>query len=242
VSPDDSQFEQLYQSLPTGLVVAACTSKSFGMMLSLNEEILTSFCRSLKGAAIRRDSNAMHFWWGYSRKNWKTRGIEHFRTFVQKHNANGVRLFLINRPTDNAIDRHIAGLIQESALAKNVTAIVTTVAEDVHDGKFSENALAVKDRKDVHFRSGGSAFILLERHRASDDWYSATMSLGTSDQHYGPLYFVSECPQPSESLPEAKLQAAETQPQPESAVDLCKMSEIRKSAGFLRRLLAALGF
>ena len=213
MSPDDSEFQQIYESLPPGLVVAACTSKSFGMMMSLNEEILTSFCRSLKGAAIRCGSNAMHFWWGYSGKNWKTKGIEHFTSFIEKHNAAGVRLFLINRPTDYSIDQSIALLIREACLAKNVTGIVTTVAEDAGGGKFNKDVLVSKDRKNIHFRVG-TAFILLERHRSDDDWYSATVYIGAGDKHYGPLYFVSESPQTPEET--------QAQPNPESAVDPTK--------------------
>src|SRR5580658_9523117 len=119
MSSDENQFEELYQSLPSGLIVAACTS--------IEEEVLTSFCRSLKGAAIRLGSNAMHFWWEYSRPNWKTRGMEHFRVFVDKHSVNGIRLFLVNRSIGNSIDLDIARQIEEAALAKCVTAIVTTV-------------------------------------------------------------------------------------------------------------------
>lgn len=175
--------------------------------MSPHEELLTSFCRSLKGAAIRCGSNAMHFWWGYSRNNWKTRGIEHFRSFIEKHNAVGVHLFLINRPTDCSIDQSIARSILEACFAKNVTAIVTCVAQDVGRRNANEDVLVIRDHKNIHFRSG-TAFILLERHAASDDWYSATVSSGSGEKQYGPLYFVSECPQPPEPPPEAKPDAS----------------------------------
>lgn len=250
---DDSAFQQIYESLPPGLVVAACTSKSIGMMLFSDEDILTSFCRSLKGAAIRCGSNAMHFWWGYSQKNWKTKGIEHFRSFIEKHNAAGVRLFLVNR---GSIGQNIGALIQEACLAKNVTAIVTTIAENVRRGKFNEDSLATKDRKDVHFHRG-TAFILLEHYRQDDDWFSASVYIGEGDKHYGPLHFVSECPQPPGLSPEPNVDspgdlvfASESQPprlipeaNAESPVDPIKPVPLdRPKRRFLDRILAALGF
>jgi hypothetical protein len=140
MSPDDGTFDQLYQSLPPGLIVVACGGGAF--------QPLQSFCFSLKGAAIRKGTDAMHFDWDCSLENWDaTGGIQRFRDFVELNRSHNVRLFFIDgspksgSPTKRAaelirspmargsIDHSVAELIREFALSKSVTVIVTAIAE-----------------------------------------------------------------------------------------------------------------
>src|ERR1019366_4161761 len=61
-----------------------------------------------------------------------------------------------------------------------------------------------------------------------DPWYSATVTTGASEKRYGPLYFVSECPQPSEPPR-----------QPESEADTDKpplQAPAQRRPSWLRRL------
>ena len=141
-SPDDREFEQIYQNLPPGLVVVACGGGHF--------RPLQSFCFSLKGAAIRKGSDAVHYPWDCSHKNWDNLGgVRHFSDFIGQHAVRGVRLFLIDSTprsgslTQRAaelirspmatglLDRDVVGLIHQEALSKNVTVIVTALAEVV---------------------------------------------------------------------------------------------------------------
>jgi chaperonin cofactor prefoldin len=141
-SPDDREFEQIYQNLPPGLVVVACGGGPF--------RPLQSFCFSLKGAAIRKGSDAVHYPWDCSHKNWDNLGgVRHFSDFIGQHAVRGVRLFLIDSTprsgslTQRAaelvrspmatgpLDRDIVGLIHQEALSKGVTVIVTALAEVV---------------------------------------------------------------------------------------------------------------
>jgi len=88
VSTDDHDFDEIYRAVPIGLTVIAAKSEHF--------ETLRSFCFSLKGTAIRLGSNAMFFFCNYGNRQWLTKGIQHLGRFVEKHSANGVRLFLID--------------------------------------------------------------------------------------------------------------------------------------------------
>jgi hypothetical protein len=209
MSPDDHDFDTIYRSLPSGLIVIACPWNSV--------ETLESFCLSLKGAAIRCGSNAMLFLWGYSRENSKTVGIQHLRNLIEKHQPQGVRLFLVNSsPMNGSINAEISELIQRAALSNEVTVVVTAIAERVAEelakkdslpkkSKTSQSKLLMSLKTKLHF--GSWKGILLERHRRDDDWYSATAAIGADEvldevKRYGPLYFLSECPQPPASVPE----------------------------------------
>jgi hypothetical protein len=197
MSPDEKEFQQLYRSLPSGLIVAACTPKSFDASPALYDtNILESFCRSLKDAAIRCRSDAMNFYWGYSRKNWLTKGIQHFRSFVEKHRANGIRVFLLN-PDINEIDIQIACMIEETCLANNVTAVVLTVASDPAKDVEAKR-LAVSKSEGIIFRKGGSASIILHHDRKKDNWYSAVMFIGKGSTQFGPLYYAQRHDAPKE--------------------------------------------
>jgi hypothetical protein len=142
MSPDDGEFERIYQSLPPGLVVVASGGEYF--------RLLQSFCFSLKGAAIRKGADAIHFNWNCSRENWdNTGGIQHFRDFIELRHSHGVRLFFIDASPQSgslthrtaelirsamvqrSIDQDIAELIQQETVSKNVTVIVTAIAEVV---------------------------------------------------------------------------------------------------------------
>ncbi len=214
MSPDDNDFEQIVRSLPPGLIFTACPLDS--------AETLLSFCYSLKGAAIRCGSNAMLFLWGYSRENWKTRGIEHLRNLIEKHNAEGVRLFLVNStPMNGSINREIADLIRHEAISTNVTVLVTAIAEKLAAELLKQDPSQRKTKKSASkstqlmslkngLHSGSWKGILLERQQSDDDWYSATAVISADEvwdkvKRYGPLYFTDKCPQAPESRPEVKL-------------------------------------
>jgi hypothetical protein len=142
MSPDDSEFEQVYHALPPGLVTVASGGGNF--------RLLQSFFFSLKGAAIRIGANAMHFNWNGSRENWDVLGgLQYFTDFIDIHQAQGVRLFFVDGSPQSgslqqrcadmirgpmmrgSIEHDIAALIHQHALAKNVTVIVTAIAEVV---------------------------------------------------------------------------------------------------------------
>lgn len=89
MSPDDKEFEQIYESLPSGLVVVTCAPKSL--------IALRSFCFSLKGASIRCGSNAIYFNGGYSVSEWETVGIQRLKDLIQEHSTRGIRMFLVSR-------------------------------------------------------------------------------------------------------------------------------------------------
>lgn len=215
MSPDDNDFEQIVRSFPPGLIVTACPWDS--------AETLQSFCYSVKGAAIRCGSNAMLFLWGYSRENWKVQGIEHLRNFIEKHNAEGVRLFLVNSsPMNGSINHEIAELIRHEAVSRNITVIVTAIAQKVAEELLRQDPAHHKTKKSTSqakllmllkngLYSGSWKGLLLERHRSGDDeWYSATVAIGVEEvwdkvRHYGPLSFTDKCPQPPESRREVRL-------------------------------------
>jgi hypothetical protein len=214
-SPDDQQFEEMYRGIPLGLTVAAAKLDHL--------ETLRSFCYSLKGAAIRLGSNAMFFLCGYSKRQWLTKGIEHFRSFVEKHQANGVRLFLIDQPTGWA-DKEVSGLIREFAETAGVSVIVTAIADPKEEGDekrlavleegktivFSgtRSAIALRGRSTTRIAGGepfhlrapdGRRLLLRVTHQYSElerDFYSAITCFGGLVEEYGPLYFLEKCPQP----------------------------------------------
>src|ERR1051326_2711382 len=118
---DDAEFDQIYEFLPSGLIVATCTAQSFEMSVPVHEKILTSFCLSVKRAGSRSGSNAIDVKWDYSRRQWKLRGVAQLQAAIEEYRAKNVRIFLLNRPADTAIDRHIAELIHKSSLARSVS-------------------------------------------------------------------------------------------------------------------------
>ena len=141
-SPDDGEFEQIYQSLPAGLVIVACGGGYF--------RPLQSFCFSLKAAAIRKGNDAVHVNWDCSRANWDSSGgIQCFSDCVEVHRSRGVRLFFIDASPQSgsltqrtaelvrspmargSVDPAIADVIHQEALARNVAVIVTALAEVV---------------------------------------------------------------------------------------------------------------
>ena len=141
-SPDDRDFEAIYQALPAGIVLVACGGGYF--------RPLQSFCFSLKGAAIRLGTDAAYFDWNGSREKWdEMGGIQYFKEFIRQYATHGVRVFLNDAspqtgPADlrlaellrspmmrNSMEQDIADSIQQAALAENVTVIVTAIAEIV---------------------------------------------------------------------------------------------------------------
>jgi hypothetical protein len=224
---DDEDFEEIYQSLTPGLVIVACSAKSLISMLR-------SFCYSLKGAAIRCGSDAVIF--TGSPIDWEVVGTQ----MIEEHRTRGIRVFLINRfedfspanvtvrlghfrgfdTLDGSIDADYAKLVQQSALAWNVTILVTTIA-----GKESQ----IQDRKIARWEGKEQGvFIGLVHNRLSDDWYSATVTTGATEKSYD-VDFVSQCPQPPKP-----------QPQPESVADTSKaMADVpaMPRPSWLRRLL-----
>ncbi len=118
-SPDDNHIEEIYRGIPVGLTITATRLDHF--------ETLRSFCFPPKGAAIRLGSNPMLFPWQYSKRNWLDKGLGHFRSFVERHTANGVRLFFIDQPTGYA-DREVAHRLRELAESLGVSVILTAIA------------------------------------------------------------------------------------------------------------------
>ena len=76
--------------------------------------------------------------------------------------------------------------------------------------------------------SGAWKGILLEQYRATDDWYSATVAVGSDVESFGPLYFMWKCPLPP-VLP----------PRPESKAGLHQApaaTTLQRRGSWLRRL------
>lgn len=185
-SSDAGDFEEIYRQIPTGLTIVVAKSDGF--------ETLQSFCFSLKGIAIRLGGNAKHFNWQYSKKNWLGRGIQHFRSFVEKHTKSGVRLFLINQPTGYA-DAEVAGLIRETSESSEVRVLLTTIASPTGAG--NEGRLAVLQGRSVVINSPSAVLL---RGCPFDGYYSATTVFEGIQKHYGPLYFLYECPHTPDEL------------------------------------------
>jgi len=225
---DDKDFEEIYQSLTPGLVIVACSAKSLST--------LRSFCYSLKGAAIRCGSDAVIF--TDSPIDWEAVGTQ----MIEEHRTRGIQVFLINRFEDTSpanvsvrlahtrmfdtlegsIDADYAKLVQQSALAWNVTILVTTIA--AKEGQIQDRRIARWHGKEQ------GVLIGLERDRILDSWYSATVTTGAIEKRYM-LDFVSECPQPPKPRP---------QPQPESVADTDKpIADVpaKPRPSWLRRVL-----
>ena len=193
MAPDDGCFDGVFQSLRPGVVLVACSPKSL--------QTLRSFCFSLKGAALRSGSDAtlIHCETPIS---WESVGIQ-----IAKHGALGIRVFLLNRfedPTpasiiarlkcepgldglDGSIQAKLAGMLQEMAVGNGITLVVTTIAQ--------EEGQLIARRTARMLGNEQGVFIALEQPRIGDDWYSATVTTGENEQRYGPLYFVTECPE-----------------------------------------------
>lgn len=223
--PDDSEFEEIYQSLTPGLVIAACSAES-----GYSAETLRSFCFSLKGGAIRCGSDVMLYSVGGGPIDWGDVGVQ-----IQEHGARGIRVFVINRfddPSlagimsrtkqdllwdrlDGSIHPDIAGHLQQGALGSKCTIMVTTIAGT--DDQIRDRRIARMLGKEQ------GVFIALD-HDIEDSWYGATVTTGATERKYGPLDFVSECPQPPKA-----------QPQPESGAELESGAEPSTEAPSQRR-------
>ena len=229
MSPDNREFEKIYQSLTPGLVIAACSAES-----GFSAQMLRSFCFSLKGGAIRSGSDVMLYSGEGGPIDWEDVGIQ-----IQEHGARGIRVFVINRfddPSaagiilpvkanlswdrlDGSIHHDIAEHLQQGAIGSKCTIIVTMIAND--EGQIRDRRVARLLGKEQ------GVFIALDTD-IEDPWYSATVTTGASEKRYGPLYFVSECPQPSEPPR-----------QPESEADTDKpplQAPAQRRPSWLRRL------
>lgn len=241
MSQDDKDFEEIYQSLTPGLVIAACSPESGHVA-----QMLRSFCFSLKGAAIRCGSDVMLYTGGDGAVDWADVGVQIQGLVIAacsaesgEHGARGIRVFVINRfddPSaagiilpvkanlswdrlDGSIHHDIAEHLQQGAIGSKCTIIVTMIAND--EGQIRDRRVARLLDKEQ------GVFIALDTD-IEDPWYSATVTTGASEKRYGPLYFVSECPQPSEPPR-----------QPESEADTDKpplQAPAQRRPSWLRRL------
>ena len=196
MSRDDKDFEEIYQSLTPGLVIASCSAES-----GHTAQMLRSFCFSLKGAAIRCGSDVMLYTGGDGAVDWADVGVQ-----IQEHGARGIRVFVINRfddPSaagiilpvkanlswdrlDGSIDHDIAGILQEGAIGSKCTIIVTTIAGDEDQ---------IRDRRVARILGKEQGVFIALDTGVLDPWYSAMVTTGATERRYSPLYFVSECPQ-----------------------------------------------
>jgi hypothetical protein len=192
ISPDDRDFEEIFGSLQPGLVLVVCSPKSL--------RTLRSFCCSLKQAALRRGSDAMLLQCNSS-MDFETIGNQ-----IVEHGTRGVRVFLLNRfddPTpgaivtrlkcnkgfdglDGSIQAGIAGMLQDVAASNGFTLLVTTVAK-------KERQIIARRTARILGKEQG-VLIALEQPRIGDDWYSATVTSGPVEKHYGPLYYMGTAP------------------------------------------------
>jgi hypothetical protein len=159
---------------------------------------------------------------GGARINWEAVGAQ-----IAEHGGRGIRVFLINRfedPSpaslivrldsergldglDGSIDHNIAETLQQTALANNCTFVMTTVA-----GKERQ----IRERRIARFLGKEQGvFIALEQDRIGDDWYSATVTMGAVEHRYGPLSFVSECPQQPVAPPHSETVGGSEKPSAE---------------------------
>jgi hypothetical protein len=138
-------------------------------------------------------------------------------TQIAEEGKRGIRLFVIDRfddPTpatitirlksepgfdglDGTIESSTAETLQQMAMQNGCTFLLTTVA-----GKESQ----IHQRRIArHFGKEQGQFIALEQDRPGDDWYTATVTCGAVEHRYGPLYFSSECPDPTQPQLESRL-------------------------------------
>ena len=229
-SPDDREFEQIYLDLPSGLVVVACGGGPF--------RPLQSFCFSLKGAAIRKGSDAMHYPWDCSRENWDNLGgIRHFSDFIGQHAVRDVRLFLIDstprsgslsqraaelvrsRMATGPLDRDIVGLIHQEALSKGVTVIITALAEVVAMGqvqKTLEDLDSAIRQRDASFNQIREGLGEIERQFQLPDAEAAIAAL--------PKEVAEQMREAREALPRLRLAAQEVEAQ------IAELNQARKRA------------
>jgi len=223
----DKYFDEIYQSLPTGLVIAACGPKSL--------VALRSFCFSLKGAAIRSGSDAMLYRDLPIPIDWNA-----VSTQMEEACTRGVRLIIVNRFEDNStaglvarlhnepgfdllngsINPVNAGILQEGFSDSKLTLIVTTLAE-------KESQIRARRIARMTGREEG-VFIAVEHDRFSDDFYSIWVTSGATEKNYA-ADFVSECPEVPRVQPQPQPPVAPTQPIAEAPV--------KPRASWLRRLI-----
>ena len=238
MSRDDKDFEEIYQSLTPGLVIASCSAES-----GHTAQMLRSFCFSLKGAAIRCGSDVMLYSGGGGPIDWADVGVQIQGLVIAacsaesgEHGARGIRVFVINRfndPSaagiilpvkanlswdrfDGSIDHDLAGLLQEGAIGSKCTIIVTTIAGDEDQ---------IRDRRVARILGKEQGVFIALDTGVLDPWYSAMVTTGATERRYSPLYFVSECPQPPKA-----------QPRPESGAEPSTAAPIQGRPSWLRRL------
>ncbi len=206
----DKYFDEIYQSLPTGLVIAACGPKSL--------VALRSFCFSLKGAAIRSGSDAILYRNLPIPIDWNAVSAQ-----MEEACTRGVRLFIVNRFEDNSTAGLIARLksepgfdrldgsinperarfLQEGFRGSNLTLIVTTVAEK------ESQILGWRIARKMGEEQG--VFIAVEHPRIGDAFYSVWVTIGANEKHYA-VDFISECPEVPKVEPRYQLVVVPTQP------------------------------
>lgn len=223
----DKYIDEIYHSLPTGLVIAACGPKSLAA--------LRSFCFSLKGAAIRSGADALLYKDLPMPIDWNAVGAQ-----MNESGGRGVRLFIVNRFEDNStagliarlksepgfdrLDGSInparADLLQEGFQGSGLTLVLTTVAE-----KESQ----IRDRRIARMMGNEQGvFIAVEHDRFTDDFYSIWVTTGATEKNYA-ADFVSECPETPKVQPRPQLVVVPTQPVAESLA--------KPQSSWLRRLL-----
>ena len=179
----------------------------------------------------------------YPRNDWETVGIEKLANAIHEHKSRGIRVFMIDRfenystaavvaelqrqdgvdNYDGIIDNRIQEMLTAVTTASDVTVVVATAVKS--DRQISERRLALMLGKET------GVFIELDLDRPTDDWYSVTVRIGPNEKRYGPLYFVSMCPQAptAQSQPQPARPAAVVGPAAEALAE--------RPQGWLHRLL-----
>jgi hypothetical protein len=243
MSRDDKDFEEIYQSLTPGLVIASCSAES-----GHTAQMLRSFCFSLKGAAIRCGSDVMLYTSGDGPIDWADVGVQIQGLVIAcsaesgEHGARGIRVFVIHRfddPSaagiilpvkanlswdrlDGSIDHDIAGILQEGAIGSKCTIIVTTIAGDEDQ---------IRDRRVARILGKEQGVFIALDTGVLDPWYSAMVTTGATERRYSPLCFVSECPQPPKAQPQPESGA-----EAESGAEPLTAAPIQRRPSWLRRL------
>ena len=188
ISPDNGDFEQIFQALSPGLVLVTCSVESL--------RTLGSFCSSLTVAATRCGSHAANVSPVTPRINWEAVGNQ-----IAEQGSRGVRVFLINRFSDTtpagvlarinsepgfdgldgSIHSDIAEMLQKMAVGNACTLVLTTPA--TKEDQISERRVAR-----ILGRESGM-LIALDQGGLLEDWYSATVTTEANEKRYGPLYF-----------------------------------------------------